>query len=300
MANARILETGTAAPAPRILLRRLVDCIRSHAGFAAVLIFAAGFLSPMLRSGFYYDDIKNSCIAGYIQLSETSLAAIIEQCTMGAMETGRFFPGALATTFTVHWLFPGAMAYKCFILALTLVNLAQFYALLRCWKVNPAAAQLGTLALVLLLQMRAFGDPLLGFAGIMQIVMGQLLLSMICLQRYLESVRPTWLVASLAIHVSSLLTYEISYLFLPVYLTMSFAHYRQWRRALATVGPYALAIGVLTCYVLGLRFSVPMARDFAYRFSLAPPAVAGTALKQASAALPLSYALDESSQQGIL
>jgi hypothetical protein len=269
----------------------VADRFTSHASFAAVLIFAVAFLSPMLRSGFYCDDIKNSCTAGFIRLSDSSLATVIEQCTLAAMQGGRLFPGALATTFAIHFLFTSAAAYKGFILALTLANLVQFYALLRCWKVHPAAAQLATLALVLLLQMRASCDPLLGFAGIMQIVTGQLLLSMICLQRYLESARRAWLVSSVLIYVSSLLTYEISYLFLPIYLAMAVAHCGQWRRALATVGPHALATGVLTCYVLGLRFSVPMDAGSPYRFSLAPSAVAATALKQASAALPLSYAL---------
>jgi hypothetical protein len=285
------LMTGRTEPSPGSLPRQAVGYLGRHAGFVAVLVFAACFLSPMLWSGFYFDDVKNACTPGHLRLLDISVVKLFLDNTRSLMHSGRCFPGALGLTFLMHDVFTDAVAYKGCLLVLTLSNLIEFYYLLRCWKVNPPAAQLGTLALVLLMQMRAYADPLLGFAGIMQFVAGQLLLSMIFLQKHLESGRIRWLVASVTIFVSSLVTYEISYMFLPVYAAMAYAHLRQWRPALSAVCPHGFAAAVLAAFVLGLRFNVPMADDFPYRFNLIPGIVAATALKQASAALPLSYAL---------
>ncbi len=275
----------------RSLPRQAAASLRAHAGIVAVLVFAACFLSPMLWSGFYFDDVKNACTPGHLRLLNVSVVKLFLDCTRGSMHSGRCFPGALGITFLMHDIFTTPVAYKSCLLVLTLSNLLEFYYLLRCWKVNRPEAQLGTLALVLLMQMRAFADPLLSFAGIMQFVVGQLLLSMIFLQKYFESGRRKWLAASVGIFTSSLVTYEISYMFLPLYLAIAYAHLRQWRPALAAMRPYVFAVIVLATFVLGLRFNVRMPDDFPYRFSLAPPIVAATALKQASAALPLSYAL---------
>ena len=131
------------------------------------------------------------------------------------------------------------LIYKCYILSLVLSNLLLFYVLLRRWSVGHAAAQLGTLSLVLLMQMRLFPDPLLAFTGLMQILTAQLLLSMIALQEYLRSQRRGWLIVSLLCYVSALLTYEISYLFLPIYLTQTYVSLSplasgRWRRSVGT------------------------------------------------------------------
>lgn len=272
-------------------LAAVIRGVRAHAGLAAVLLLAAALLWPMLRSGFYYDDIKNSCVAGMLQFSGSSLGALIRSCIVTSMTLGRVYPGALAITFTLHYWCTSAVAYKALLLTLTLVNLLQFYGLLRGLRLSKSAAQLCTLAVVLLFQMRAFGDPLLAFAGIMQMVTGQLLLSLVCLQRYCSTARRGWLAASVAMYITSLLTYEISYCFLPAYLALCLAQGCGWRRALAAAAPYALVACILTAYTFGLRYGAPSSADNTYRFSLDPDRIARTTAAQASAALPASYAL---------
>ncbi len=257
----------------------------------AVMVFAVWFLSPLLQSGMYGDDMANSCTAGLIRLGNGLLKTCIGNHNKEWMDNGRFFPAAVAITYTVHAILFTALPYKGFVLFLVLSNLLEFYYLLRCWRVSPGMAQLGTLSLVLLFQMRLFPDPLLSFTGILPIVAGQLLLSMICLQKHLDSRRLGWLVGSALIYASSLVTYEISYFFLPIYLAMAYVHCGHWKTMLAVTRPHWVTAAFLTAFVLGLRFHVAMQADHPYRINLAANSIVNVLYRQSSAGLPLSYAL---------
>lgn len=289
--NDRCYSSTVAACPQASLLRRVAGALRRHVALLAVLSFAAVYLSPALRSDFYFDDVKNACTKGQAQLFGMSIWHLTECIVRDSMRNGRVFPGALALTFVVHYFFTNATAYKGLLLLLTLANLVEFYYLLRCWKVSRPAAALGTLALVLLIQLRAFADPLLGFAGIMQLLLGQMLLTMVALERYLATGRRSWLAASVAVFTTSLVTYEISYFFVPIFLAMIYARRRDWRASLATLHPYIAVIVVLSAFIFGLRYNVRMPQDFPYRFRLFPVEIVATSLAQATSALPLSYAL---------
>jgi hypothetical protein len=291
MPDAATVATSSIGLAKPTLLARAAKSLHAHAGLLAVMMFACWFLTPLLRSGFYGDDMANSCTAGLIRLGNGLLKTCIGNHNKEWMDNGRCFPAAVAITYAVHAILFTALPYKGFVLCLVLSNLLEFYYLLRCWKVPPAIAQLGTLSLVLLLQMRQFPDPLLSFTGILPIVAGQLLLSMICLQKYLDSRRLGWLIGSALIYASSLVTYEISYLFLPIYLAMAYAHCGQWKAALAVTRPHWVTVVLLTAFVLGLRFHVAMQADHPYRVNLAANSIVNVLYRQSSAGLPLSYAL---------
>jgi hypothetical protein len=118
-----------------------------------------------------------------------------------------------------------------------------------------------------------------------------LLLSLICLQKHLDSGRIGWLVGSLLLFAFSLVTYEISYVFPPVFLAVIYARCRHWKPAIAAVHPYVLTAAMMACYVAGLRYPVHLKDDNPYKPNLEPAAVVQTTLRQASAALPVSYAL---------
>lgn len=280
-----------ALPAPATPAERAGQFARRHAGLAAVLVFAVCFLRPLLDSGFICDDVPNSYTAGLIRLGEGGLKRCIHHHNRQWMDGGRFFPVAVAITYAVHaWLITAA-PYKCFVVALVLVNLVQFYYLLRLWKVPPALAQLGTLTLVLLLQMRCFPDPLLSFAGILQVVAGEFLFAAICLQKYLDTERRGWLVAGAMFFGCSLITYEISYALLPVLVVMAYLHYRRWATALTVTRPHWITSLLLGAYVLGLRFHVPMPDDHPYKIHWKPNWVFDVLYRQSASALPLSYSL---------
>lgn len=269
---------------------RFASCCR-HAGLLAVLAFAVCFLQPLLDSGFFSDDIPNSCTAGLIRLGEGGLQTCIENHNRQWMENGRFFPVAVAVTYAVHAHLVTALPYKCFLLTLVLANLVEFYWLLRVWNVVPAVAQLGTLSVVLLLQMRMFPDPVLSFSGILQILVGEFLVAAICLQKYLDTQRTGWLIGSVLAFAGSLVTYEISYVLLPVFVAMAYARLGGWRAALAATRAHWVIALLLAAYVFGLRFHIAMTEDHPYRLNLNPRWIFDVIYRQSSSALPLSYTL---------
>lgn len=280
-----------AQPAPASRSQRAIGLLRRHGGLLCVLVFAVFFLRPLVESGFVCDDVPNSYTAGLIRLGEGGLKRCIHHHNRQWMEGGRFFPIAVAVTYAAHAYLITATPYKCFVLLLVLVNLLQFYWLLQLWKVPPAVAQLGTLTLVLLLQMRFFPDPLLSFAGILQIVAGEFLLSAICLQKYLDTGRRAWLIGGGVVYGCSLMTYEISYAFLPILLAQAYFHCRRWPAALAATRPHWITALLLGSYVLGLRFHIPMTDDHPYKIHWKPNWIFDVLYRQATSALPLSYGL---------
>lgn len=276
---------------PANTLARAIAWWRPHCGLAGVLLVAACLLRPMVGSGQFIDDMPNSCTAGSIALSAGSLRGCIENYQCDWMVNGRFFPLAIVLTYGVQACLFTALPYKCYLLALVLSNLIEFYVLLRLWRLPPAAAQLGTLALALIVQLRIFADPVLSFAGIMQVAVSGCLLSAICLQLFLDSGRRRWLVASTVSFVTALATYETSYCFLPVLLVMAYARLGRWSTTLAATRMLWLATSVLVAYTLGLRAHLEMGGSHPYGFNLVPSAIFNVAWRQSSAALPLSYAL---------
>ncbi len=288
-------ENPQIAPANAISASHLPRGIRSWLSrnifWIAVLVFAAGFLSPLLSSGFYIDDMVNSCTAGFMLMEDFDLGSFIAAHTHDWMLHGRFFPLALVITYTAHVLFLSTLPYKLFTVALALIDLLAFHALLRAWRVPRAAAALGTLFLVLLFQTRRFSDPLLSFAGIMQLLAAQLLLALLTLEWYLDTGRRRWLVASVVLHVSSLMTYEISYLFLAIYLAATYARFQAWRPALLGLRAHLAVTLIMAAFVSGLRTHVPYFEKDAYRPNWDPMAIYSAARVQTVSALPLSYPL---------
>lgn len=261
-----------------------------HAGLLAVLAWAAWFLSPLLASGYYGDDELNACVRGYLLVRGQNLWQFTAHYIGFHFRQGRFFPGALAITYGVHYLFPATLSYKYLQLGLVLGNFAAFYGLLRCWRVPPAAAQLGTIGLVLLVQMRLAADPVLSYAGLLGFVTAECLGSLICFQKFLDSSRRTWLAASVALYVLSLITYEISFALLPVYLVMAWWHCGDWRSTLRVARAHGMTFAVALLLTIVLR-QCHRPTSATYRLHVAPVPVALTTLRQASCALPLSYAL---------
>ncbi len=133
-------------------------------------------------------------------------------------------------------------------------------------------------------------DAIISFSGLLQFLVGQMLLSLICQQKYVQTRRIGWLVAGVALFLTALLNYEISYLFLPMYLLTSYAWLGEWRRAAKSILPHGITAFALVAFTLGLRFNARLASpDYSPNFQFT--AIAKTVLAQAWAAMPCSYSL---------
>ena len=263
----------------------------SRVGLASTLVFAAVFLSPQFIEGYGGDDILNSSAPGYLLTQGISLSDYLSQEVHGSICGGRFYPLAIVLCYGVHCFVRSAAAFHTFVFALVLTDLALHYYLLRLWRLEKSLASLGTLFLALLFQLRCFYDPILQFAGMLPILVAQILVAMVCFERYLGSRRLAWLSASLVAFATSLITYEIAFMVTPVFIVMACARRRDWRRGILDCQSHGWLAIAIVAFTLGIRYHFGWRTDGAYspRFDLA--AICRTTALQASAAMPLSYAL---------
>ena len=160
---------------------------RRHAGIAAVMAFAAWYLSPILWSDFSSDDLSSSCIAGNLIVHECSLPELIGTDVRQELTAGRFCPLGSAIRLTIPFIFRTLIAYKGALIALSLANILLFYGLLRRWNVSRPLAQLGTLSVVLLCQLRLTADPLFALGGAVQFATAFWIVSLLCQQRHVQT-----------------------------------------------------------------------------------------------------------------
>lgn len=268
-----------------------------HGGLLLVLAFAACYLLPTLSVSYNCDDLANSLVPGMVQLQGISLLKFTRRVIRGWMCGGRFIPLALLITYGVHGVFvTHETAYRCFVLTLVLMDLVLFYRALRASGNSRSLAQLTVFGLVLLLQLRDCHDPILSYAGLLQILAAEWLCAIIFWQAYLQRRRPAWLWASTAALLAALLTYEISYALLPLFALMAYGRECSAAAAARHAGVPALAAALLVVFTLGLRDHMPPNPDDPYQPVIQPATVARTAFDQAGSALPLSYLASESGQ----
>src|SRR2546430_1654226 len=65
---------------------------------------------------------------------------------------------------------------------------------------------------LMLIQLRAYHDPILSFFGLLQLLVAGTLLSLLALETYLERRQGAWLALSVLLYLACLLLYEASYL----------------------------------------------------------------------------------------
>jgi hypothetical protein len=261
-----------------------------HEGFLAVLVFAACFLAPVLRSPIIGHDVEGSLVCGTLQLRGCRLWDLAREGLNDQLAQGRVVPIASLLDPYIACYSGGAVVQKGFVLALILCNVTLFYWLLRRWNVNGSVAQLGVVCLTILFQMRVTEDPILACHGWMQWLVNQLLLSLLCLEAYFRTQRRGWLVASALVYGASLLTDEASYCFALVLLVVAFARLGQWRKALWQMRLHLGVTAIVLAAATGLRLCFALADGVAYQMHWSFPKIAKTACLQAGSALPLSYA----------
>lgn len=235
------------------------------------------------------DDLINRDIHALVQDAGQTLPGF----TLGfvrqwIVNEGRFFPGALTWTYTVFWFFTSRVAYKivigCVVVAATVLFGAYAARVGGHWKVAVLAIPI----LVAVLQLRVGFDGLTSFAGLVPLVAGMTMASVVILVSR-RGVGPALLAACL--YAVTLVTYETVLLFAPVMIAVVVWFRRSWRPALAIAVPAALAVAL----VAFLRLSLDHPPSPAYSMNLDPRTVLLTFGKQALAALPMSQWLLASS-----
>jgi hypothetical protein len=266
---------------------------------AGIAVLAALCLLPTLQTGYISDDNFASLKPGVLRVANKGLAAWIVENIRTSMQEGRFYP--------LHWLpFNGTfcliqdvLVYKIYILLLVASNLLLFILFLGKISGDTGFACLAASLTLMLIQLRAYHDPILSFFGLLQILVAGTLLSLLTLETYMRRPRGVWLAISVLLYLSCLLLYEASY---PLFLLHALLIWRRrpelraWAR---TCWPFFQAAGfcvfmsVLLRWLHPVDYSQPTSSTTHYQMNLAPGPILATLLRQTSGALPLSYFLTD-------
>jgi hypothetical protein len=265
--------------------------------FVSALLLAALTLSPTLGGSFYGDDAWGSLYGPRLfELRNISVFQHAWETQAAWISSGRFFPLSGYSSFLFYAIDGNVLAYRLFLMALSLANVALLGVLVAKMTRSRAFALLAMLLVPLAFQLRFADDPLTTYTGLLQVVTCLTLLSLIALVAYIDTGRKRYLVASLAAYGAGLLTYEVVLPFFVMHLVICWLYPRRltMRELIAVAWPFVALVGVAVIGTIALRMSVGAAiaggaGAGAYALNWDPVAIAGTFVKQTTAAFPLSY-----------
>ena len=184
-----------------------------------IFVWTLWVLAPMLNSGFIGDDAYNSSIDGLlistgIPLWEHTFTEIFSWAT----QSGRIWPFQWIYLYGLYSITQDLVLIKVVTLLIISLDLFLFFKIVRSLTKNEDFSYLCTFILPLFFQFRWFHDPILGFTFLMPMMCLFLFSSTLYLLAYLENGKRYFLALSTLIYLLGLLTYEITYSFLFVYI----------------------------------------------------------------------------------
>lgn len=228
------------------------------------------------------DDLINHQIRATAAATHESLADLILRYTRAWMNNeGRFFPGSITWSFSLHWFTGSVIEYK---LVLGLVLAVSFAITVVAVRSITESRELGNFAgaaLISLLQMRVGFDPMSDFAGLLPLVAGLVLGSLAIVLRRSGW---RWMLLAAGMYSFAVLTYETSVAFAPALILVVILRRRGWRSAAA----FAVPAGTQLAIVAVLRSRLAHDPSPAYQISMDPSVIGRTFWRQASGAIPLS------------
>jgi hypothetical protein len=254
-----------------------------------LLALAAVFLEPAIRTGYWSEDLYLSIMprAGSVIHGNSLLGEVLNHIKV-TLNIGRFFPLTPTLVTTVHYIFQDAWTYKAFIVACGILDVFLFYCLAsklggrRDYGCFAACLTIG------LIQYRVAVDPCLGFSGQMQLLIAGLFLTLLTLQKHLETRAWAWLLASGLFYFACALLYETSYLLILLPLVLILRSPDTWTRRAWTALPFFAAAGFCAFETFLIRWLFP-SNAYWQKPNFDPSAVALGIVHQASAGFPLTY-----------
>jgi hypothetical protein len=253
----------------------------------AVLGFSV--ISPALWSGWLGDDAFYSVLNGVLKADGLSLwQAMWRSFEQWLLGNGRFYPGLVIEKYLVFYIFTNLVAYKAFLVAMTLVTVELFR---RCVTgyTNAATANLCALIVITLFTERGYHDSILAYNAMPQVVMVAMLASLMTFRRALVERSIAMRIASIVFFAIAAITYEDVYLLCLIYPAIVALARRARAEVVRMSWPYVLISAFLTILALAMRHVVGLPKGSNYAIGPDPLAIARTAGDQIVSAFPLSY-----------
>jgi len=240
--------------------------------------------------GWYGDDAQFSYLTSALAARhETLWQAIVAANALWLDHNGRLYPLAIVEKYALFDLIHQATLYKALLLGLTLACIAAFAGLVRVLA-GETAAWLSACVVAAALPLRAYHDADLAYNGMLQLILLALLASLGAWRRAVLGRDPWAALLALVLYAAIGLTYEIGYLFFPLYACVV-RPARSWPRAVLGVWPFALTSVALGAASAWLRAHVRFAGGSSYRAGTDPAAYATAFAKELIAGIPLTYEL---------
>lgn len=247
-------------------------------------------LLPLLKTGYLADDTTNSLLPGVLKVEGYTLVDYLGRWFISSPHQGRFFPLVWVQVYTTFLFAQNLVVYKSLVIAGIVLDVVLFYAFVDQVSKSRAFACFALCGLLPLFQFRAFFDPILGFSGLLQTVTAAVLLSLLALQRFLDTNRRRWLALSATSYLVAMLMYEVTYPFFLIHVTLILWGRRSWRERVRACLPVLAATGACVLGSLIMR-RLQHVRPSTYQINQDPSAFIATFIRQCSAGLPLSYYL---------
>ncbi len=250
------------------------------------LLFCLFTLAAIYPAPYNGDDAINCLTGGYLAYSGRSLWDHTKMLLDSWMSTGRFYPMAFYSYAVFTWL-PTLFLYRSFQIILNFFVILSFAVLVRKISGRFLYAGLAVLLLPVFFQYRYYQDPILAYHGMLQFVALYLIWATFFFLIAVETRRWRYSVISALFFAFALMTYEISYAFLALFIIIPFIRGTEKKRWLMII-PHGIVSVFLLLYTLFLR-SQAVSSYAGISFSFDPYGLAKAFLSQLSAAIPLSY-----------
>ena len=267
---------------------RLVRFLRNWGIEAVILLVTAASLAMLVRSGWFWDDAVNS--TAYLAEKKDSIPLLRHVLDfMGEyLKLGRI--NVLSVYYYFFFYIDNVSVYKTLIILLILADQLIFRKFLQEFGVPLPEARLGMLLLPLMLQTRAYQDPVSGFYGLMQILTAEMLLCALFLSRWLRTGRIRELLFSLLFFTVGLMTYEVCFPFLAMICLLIWIRKGNFLKAVRSSLPFAGIVVLLVAAVFLIRSSDVKQIEYpGVAVSLDPGRILWAAERQITAGLPLNY-----------
>jgi hypothetical protein len=238
--------------------------------------------------GWYADDAQFSYLSSALEARhETLWHAIVAANQLWIEANGRLYPLAIAEKYALFDVLRDPVAYKAVLIGLTLACIAAFAGLVRA-VADATTALLAACIVAATLPLRAYHDANLAYDGMLQVVFLSLTASLAAWRAAALGRNPWAALLAIALYAANCLTYEIAYLFFPLYACVV-RPARAWPRAILGTWPFvAITLG-LGGTSIWLRSRVHLDPTSDYSLGLQAGAYATTFAKQLLAGVPLTY-----------
>lgn len=232
------------------------------------------------------DDMINCTTPGVLKYEGISIWQLTFRLLKNWIDVGRLYPLAFYV-YSLFNVFSTLFAYRTFLIILNLLVISSFGILI--YKISKSAqtTSLAILLMTVIIQFRVYHDPVIAFHGMLQFVALYLIWA-IFLQIYaIEKKKVLPLIFSSCLYAFCILTYEISYSFIVIFIVTAIIYGRGKMRFLAAL-PHYLVTAIILLITFYLRFHAPNAYA-GTNFSIDISKILKTYINQVSAGFPLSY-----------